>query len=316
MPGHENYVKIGTCGYSYPGMPPTGWHGIFYPKKTARSPGELEFYASYFDAVEINSSFYRPPTSTMAEAWVQKTPPDFQFAVKAWQKFTHATKVGAGAGGKEQAWSRPNDDDVRLFADAIAPLESAGKLGALLFQFPASFQYNTENLARLEWTLDRFERYPKVVELRHRSWSDRRIETSRVLDGSQTTWAFIDEPKFASSVKQEFETGGSLLYVRLHGRNSEKWWNHREAWERYDYFYPAQDIIAFADKIKSAVRTFPKSKIFVFFNNHARGQAVANALMLKNELELEIRARLPRQLVEGYPQLEAVIQSEDRQTLF
>jgi uncharacterized protein YecE (DUF72 family) len=88
---------IGTCGYSYPGEPPNGWSGVFYPKGGKKPVHELEFYAGYFNAVEINATFYRPASAAMARGWVNKTPADFVFTVKAWQKFTHPAKLGGAA---------------------------------------------------------------------------------------------------------------------------------------------------------------------------------------------------------------------------
>ena len=119
----------------------------------------------------------------------------------------------------------------------------------------------------------------------------------------ETSWAFIDEPKFASSVKQELAASGDVAYLRLHGRNQQKWWQHQDAWERYDYFYQADNIRRLADKLKQLSSKSPKTKFYVFFNNHARGQAVANALMLKMALQLDQGMELPPALKEAFPQL-------------
>ena len=89
----ENF-KIGTSGYSYPGDPPKGWYGVFYPETRSKNLNELEYYSQFFDTVEINSTFYRPPSPAMSKAWAKKTPANFEFAVKVWQKFTHPKKIG------------------------------------------------------------------------------------------------------------------------------------------------------------------------------------------------------------------------------
>ncbi len=104
--------------------------------------------------------------------------------------------------------------------------------------------------------------------------------------------------------------------MRLHGRNQEKWWKHGEAWERYDYFYGPGEIRFFGGKLKEIVQRSPKAKIYVFFNNHARGQAVANGLMLKHELGQKMSTDLPRALVQAYPQLAGLGRVESRDTLF
>ena len=205
---------IGTCGYFYPGDPPSGWSGVFYPKgdqKRGKTRADaLEFYAAYFNSVEINSTFYRPASPATARGWVKKTPADFVFTVKAWQKFTHAAKLGEGARGVAERWTPFDRADIEYFTEGIALLVEAGRLGALLFQYPASFVSDVANLEILEKTLSAFNFCPKVVELRHRSWSDHQVETAKLLARLGTTWAFIDEPKFATSIKQELTASGRV----------------------------------------------------------------------------------------------------------
>ncbi|HEX2931040.1 MAG TPA: DUF72 domain-containing protein [Candidatus Binatia bacterium] len=294
---------IGTCGYSYPGDSPKGWNGVFYLKAGRKRVDELEFYSSCFRAVEINSTFYRPPSAQMANAWVNRTPNEFVFAVKAWQKFTHTMKLGGDISSSGKHWERFDNDDVNLFIDDIAPLADAGRLGALLFQYPAGFVRNPENLERLEAGLSAFDLCPKVVELRHRSWSDQHDETQALLERLGAAWAFIDEPKFSTSVKQDLTVSDELAYLRLHGRNQQKWWKHEDAWERYDYFYRADAIRRLAERLKKIPGASPQTKFYVFFNNHARGQAVANALMLQSALAPSVRARAPQALIEAFPEL-------------
>ncbi|MDZ4345389.1 MAG: DUF72 domain-containing protein [Candidatus Binatia bacterium] len=295
--------RIGTCGYSYPGTPPEGWSGVFYPKSRGRRSDKLEFYATYFNAVEINSTFYRPATAAMANGWVKKTPEDFEFAVKVWQKFTHPKKLGVEAAGSSDSWESFAAADVDLFCQGIAPLSDAGKLGPLLFQYPASFHRFEENLEKLSRTLAAFEPYRKVVELRHKSWSDHAEETYSLLSRLNSAWAYIDEPKFDSSVKQELDFSGSIAYLRLHGRNQEKWWRHQAAWERYDYFYPPASVRRLGTKLKQFATKSPATTFYVFFNNHARGQAVANALMLESQLADGKKSPAPQALVEAFPDL-------------
>jgi len=294
---------IGTCGYSYPGDPPNGWSGIFYPKGGKKRVDELEFYASFFNSVEINSTFYRPASAAMARAWISRTPVDFVFTVKVWQKFTHAAKLGDGASGTAEPWAPFDRADIEYFSAGIAPLVEAGRLGGLLFQYPAGFVRNPENAERLEAALAAFNFCPKVVELRHRSWSDRRAETDALLSRLRASWAFIDEPKFPMSVKQDLTATDELTYLRLHGRNAEKWWKHQDAWERYDYFYQAENIHRLTERLRQLAGKSPRSKFNVFFNNHARAQAVANGLMLQAVLTSGAQSRAPRSMIEAFPEL-------------
>ena len=300
---------LGTCGYAYPGAPPNGWNGVFYPKGGAKRVDALEFYATYFNAVEINSTFYHPVSAAMARGWVSRTPADFVFTVKAWQKFTHAAKLGSGTRDGER-WAPVERADIDRFHDGVAPLVEGGRLGALLFQFPAGFVYTAENIDRLETLLSSFEICPKVVELRHRSWSDHHDATEALLARLRTTWVFIDEPKFPTSVKQELAATGELTYLRLHGRNSEKWWHHQNAWERYDYLYPEENIRRLAVKLRQLAGKSPQSRFYAFFNNHARGQAVANALMLQGALLSSDQIRAPHSLLEAFPELPRCLASD------
>jgi len=307
----QRQFRIGTCGYSYPGRPPQGWYGVFYPNAAGRRFAELEFYASYFDLVEINSTFYRPPTPAMAQAWVANTAGDFKFAVKAWQKFTHPTRLGASTAGRTRPWEPFDPGDVELFSRAITPLMEAGKLAALLFQFPAGFQCVAENLERLERTLNAFASFPKIVELRHRSWSDHGSQTIDLLNRRANGWVFIDEPKFPTSVRQELDVCGDLAYLRLHGRNHRNWWKHEQTWERYDYLYSRATMQRLADKLKALAARSPNAQIFVLFNNHARGQAVANALMLKAELDPGTPRRAPGSMIQSFAELSDFAADDD-----
>jgi len=245
----------------------------------------------------------------MAKAWARKTPAAFEFAVKVWQKFTHTRKIGEEVRGAEETWESPGQVDVDLFRKGIDPLTDARKLGVLLFQYPPGFHYTKENLDKLRWTLNAFNGYPTVVELRHRSWSDRAAETKKLLDECGASWVLIDEPKFGSSVRQEFDPVGRIFYLRLHGRNREKWWSHAEAWERYDYLYSPQEIAEIAAKLKSVARAYAErsGKAFVFFNNHARGQAVVNAIMLCHEMGVPVGARLPEEMLRRFPQISGLV---------
>jgi uncharacterized protein YecE (DUF72 family) len=254
----------------------------------------------------------------MAEAWVRKTPDGFEFAVKAWQKFTHAKQIGEGVGVAEASWESPDQADVDLFLRGIRPLQESGRLGALLFQYPPGFHRTTENLERLGWTLRAFNNCPKVVELRHRSWSNQFADTRALLKDCGANWALIDEPKFESSVRQEFAPDEGILYLRLHGRNYEKWWNHDEAWERYDYLYSPKAVAEISRSLKSPAPAGGKrpGKAFVFFNNHARGQAVVNAIMLSHEMGSPVTARPIAQMLRDFPQLSGLVPAPSEDTLF
>jgi len=288
-------LRIGTSGWHYPGGRGT-WDGIFYPRPEDRPRGfdELRFYAERFNTVEVNSTFYGQPRAQVCLGWVKRTPPDFEFSVKLLQKFTHPataldrTPVSAA--------------DVDAFRGGIEPLAAAGKLGALLAQFPSRFHDTPDARNYLAWLMSTFRDYPLAVELRHRSWSDARAATAALLATHDAAWVQIDEPKFGSSIRQAFTPNAErLMYVRLHGRNAAEWWDHEEAEDRYNYLYSAEELAPIIGRLRAArdqVR-----KLYLYLNNHFAAQAVANATMVREMLDQPVTARMPPELVDAYPTL-------------
>jgi uncharacterized protein YecE (DUF72 family) len=267
-------IYIGTSGWSYPKGEGT-WQGFFYP---AGKINELEFYSQFFNTVEVNSSFYRPPDPSIAYNWVKRTPPGFLFAVKLWQKFTHPGMFKEVT-GEAAAISR---EDVDVFYRALEPLAGAGKLGALLAQFPPSFKnddYGRQVLAALART---FGQYPLAVELRHRCWSDD-PRTAQVLRENNIAWVQIDEPKFSNSVAIEVPVTADMAYFRFHGRNAKDWWTGDNE-TRYKYHYSPEEVAGLAERVKKAAE---KTKLlFAYFNNHWQAYAPKNAGDLKKALQL------------------------------
>lgn len=273
----QSKIYIGTSGWSYP-KGRGAWTGYFYP---AGRINELEYYSQFFNTVEINSSFYRPPNPGYVYNWVRRTPPDFRFAVKLWQKFTHPRMYQA-ATGEAAAISQ---DDVDLFHHSIEPLYKAGKLGALLAQFPPSFKNDRYGQQILLAVLRAFGQYRLAVELRHRSWSDD-VHTADLLREHNVAWVQIDEPKFPSSIAADIPLTADIAYFRFHGRNKENWWTG-DSETRYKYLYSPEEIKELADKIRPALEQARLT--FAFFNNHWRGYAPRNAADIKKELKLPVQ---------------------------
>jgi uncharacterized protein YecE (DUF72 family) len=223
----DTRIYIGTSGWSYPKGEGT-WKGHFYPSGKIN---ELEYYSQFFNTVEINSSFYRPPNPGYVYNWVKRVPEDFLFTVKLWQKFTHP-KMYEESTGEAAVISQ---DDVDLFRRSLEPLARYGKLGALLTQFPPSFKNDDFGRQIMEAVIRTFSEYRLAVELRHRSWSDDE-NTARFLRENNVTWVKIDEPKFQSSIAVEVPITSDTAYFRFHGRNIEMWWKG-DSETRYKYLY-------------------------------------------------------------------------------
>lgn len=261
-------LRIGTSGYSY-----ADWRGNWYPKDLP-DRGMLEEYARVFSAVEINFTYYRMPTARTTSSMVRRTAERFLFTLKSHGCFTHDRCYG--------------DGDVRLFRDGAAPLAEAGKLGVLLHQFPFSFRNTPENRQYLLGLRDRFVPWAQVVEFRHRSW-----HTPEIIDflrGEGIGICCVDEPDLPGLMPPFAEVTSDAAYLRFHGRNSAKWFEHEEAAERYDYNYSREEIGPWVERIRQM--SGKASTAFVFFNNHVNGQAPMNAEMLMGMLGLEVPGRL------------------------
>ena len=309
-------LRIGTSGWNYPTGRGT-WNGIFYPPARKRPKGfdELAFYASHFDTVEVNSTFYGQPRAEVSRQWAARTPAGFEFSVKLYQKFTHpkmytervagslAPEAAAmGDGDWLEAITKPNQADLDEFRRGIDPLASAGKLGALLAQFPPSFKETPASRDYLGSLLTALAGYQVAVELRHRSWSDRVGETLELLNHFQAAWVQIDEPKFKFSIRQNYLPNvEGFYYMRLHGRNVAQWWRHAKSEDRYDYLYSADELLEFSDTAGAARRLV--KKLYLYTNNHFSAKSVANAAMIKQQLGEPLEGEYPPEFLERYPEL-------------
>ncbi|MBA3888333.1 MAG: DUF72 domain-containing protein [Acidobacteria bacterium] len=301
-------IRIGTSGWSYPTGKGT-WNGIFYPVppgRRTRGAGkfdDLRFYAEHFDTVEINSTFYGVPAAATVKGWTERTPPGFEFSLKLYQKFTHPGMFAKSTGQDPFDLGRKDVDEFRA---AIEPLAAAGKLGALLAQFPASFKNEPNARGYLEWLLVRFHDYPVAVELRHKGWSDDPVETLQMLDAFGAALAQIDEPKFRLSIRQNLLPNvKTFYYLRLHGRNAAHWWNHDSSEDRYNYLYSADELRPFAEAAETASRQVKKA--YLYTNNHFSAKSVANAAILKHELGQELPGEYPEAFIERYPDLKGLV---------
>jgi uncharacterized protein YecE (DUF72 family) len=288
---------VGTSGWSYPKGAGT-WDGIFYPAHLA-DKDKLAYYAQYFDTVEVNSSFYRPPSPHAARAWAGKVPADFRFTAKLWQKFTHPRMFEQATG---QA-ARVNAADFDVFAEGLAPLAEAGRLGVLLAQFPTSFKPEPGTLEYLEDLVRQLRAagFPLAVELRHRDWtaSEEAQPIRAFMQREGVAWVIIDEPRFKTSIRNIPLTTPERAYLRFHGRNYQNWWRHAESEDRYNYLYTPGEQREIAQDVADVSRRTRET--YAFYNNHYGAKAVVNAVQLQLLLgQPRPKEPLPEPLVAAY----------------
>ncbi len=265
-------IVIGTSGFSY-----ADWRGSFYPEGLGEHD-MLAFYATRFPAVELNFSYYRMPTARTLGAMAAKTPEDFEFVIKAHRSMTHEL----GPGPQRQA-------AFQEFREALRPLEGVGKLGAVLFQFPWRHRPGPGALAYLGEIRELYPDLPLVVEFRNSEWD--RPETYEVLRQAGLGYCCVDEPRLKGLMPRQNLATSTVGYVRFHGRNAAKWWNHKEAWERYDYLYSAEELREWEPAIAEMdART---DVTYVFFNNCHAGQAARNAQMMLDLVGPRARSSSP-----------------------
>jgi len=284
-------IRVGPAGWSY-----ADWRGRVYPEGAGTKFDTLALVAKYFDTAEINSSFYHPPSPDTARSWLRRIEhnPNFVFTAKLYRTFTHER-------GKAIA------EDEKLYREGIDPLWEAGKLGAVLIQFPWSFKNDRDERVYLDQLVTRFKDYPLVVELRHESWNNPRV--LQTLEDLGVGLCDIDQPLFSNSIKPAAEVTSEIGYVRLHGRNYQNWFREEaNVVERYDYLYSPDELQPWVDRIKEV--SDKAKQTFVITNNHARGQSLVNAFEILAELEEE-RVSGPAKLIETYPRLSESVDADD-----
>jgi uncharacterized protein YecE (DUF72 family) len=277
-------IRYGPAGWSY-----EDWKGVVYPKPAPRGFDPLAFLADYFDTVEINSSFYGPPTAKMVKSWLDRvrTHPRFHFTAKLHRRFTHDRKT---------AWSRAEVAEVRAGMDLML---ADDRLGALLLQFPWSFRRTDENREWLDDLTEEFADFPLVLEVRHESWNVPDF-FGEIADRG-IGFVNIDQPLFADSIAPSARATSRVGYVRVHGRNYQDWWRKGAGvYARYDYLYPARELKPWAERVQEIAEKKETEEVYVVTNNHARGKAAANALMLNSMVEGK-RVEAPELLVDAYP---------------
>lgn len=254
-------IYLGTSGFSY-----SDWVGNFYPAGMPKREW-LNYYAREFDTCEVNSTFYALPKPSSLKAMAEKTGEGFLFCFKANQEMTHQRGDNAPI--------------FKAFCQVLEPIITAGKLGCILAQFPYSFGFDRCNWDYLGVVKERLGELPVVIEFRNAHWL--RSEVFDWLRHNGLGFCCVDEPPLPNLLPPVAEATAQIGYVRFHGRNSAKWWQHEQAYERYDYSYTPQELSEWLPKIHKLDSVAEKT--FIFANNHWRGQAVSTIRQLRLMLD-------------------------------
>lgn len=289
-------ILVGTSGYSF-----ADWVGPFYPKGM-RSGDFLVHYARHFDAVEVNSTYYRIPHPDVLGRMERKTPPGFRFVVKLNQAMTHERTL--------------DPQLVRDFLAVLEPLKSAGKYDGLLAQFPWAFHRTAASESFLSSLRDRLAGEPLFVEFRHASWIA--SDTAAWLRERDLGYCAVDEPQLAGLVPPVTMVTAEDAYVRFHGRNAANWWasgrraagrpgseaapssapggvparagapaeggsgSRPGSGDRYDYEYRREELQEWVKKVAELAQAARRT--YLFFNNCHAGQAARSAKLMQELL--------------------------------
>ncbi len=256
-------IRVGCSGFSY-----EDWVGPFYPEGTPAS-AYLTEYAKRFDTVEINTTYYRIPEPKLAEGWVRRTPEGFLFSVKANRLMTHDLGYPDCLAPTAQ------------YLEAIRPIAEAGRLGCVLLQFPNGFRPTVEARDQLAALIDALRPHPVVAEFRRVEWL--RESVPRWLAKRGAGYCCVDEPDLPGLMPRQTVATGGIAYIRFHGRNRQKWYNHNEAWERYDYLYSEEELREWVEPVREMAAA--AGRAFVYMNNHRMGQAPQNAETFRDLLD-------------------------------
>ncbi len=285
-------ILVGTASWTDKTLLESGW----YPDEASTPEKRLDFYAKQFPLVEVDSTYYTPPNERNSQLWVDRTPDGFTFNIKAFSLLTqHPTRTAA-----LYKDLRPETDKVRLypkdiepkvidevwerFLSALEPLHDAGKLGAVLFQFPQWFPIGRANKTYILECQRRCAPYSICVEFRNKTWlsDDNREETLDFLRSYQVPYVCVDMPQgYPSSVPPVVEATADLAVVRFHGHSDK--WQSNDIYERFGYKYSAKELREWAPRVQGLSEQ--ASTVHVLMNNCYRNYAQVNARQLADLLQ-------------------------------
>jgi uncharacterized protein YecE (DUF72 family) len=284
-------IRIGTAGWTDKTLIDSGW----YPPDASNPEKRLRYYARQFPLVEVDSAYYALPAEQTAVAWAARTPVDFTFNIKAFSLFTqHPTAVkslptdlreAAGKSGKDRVYLKDVDPEVtdeawKRFLAALEPLRSAGKLGAILLQFPPWFPISRANKEYIVACAQRAAPDRVCVEFRNHTWmtDDNQKETLDFLAAHRLPYVCVDEPQgYPNSIPPVLAATSDLAVVRLHGHSGK--WESKDIQQRFRYRYSDEELDTWAGNVQRLAED--AAETHVVFNNCYRDYAQVNAQQLE-----------------------------------
>ena len=295
-------ILIGTSSWTDPTLIRSG---RFYPASVKTAEARLQYYASQFRLVEVDSTYYAMPNEDTARLWVQRTDAGFTFDIKTFRLFTlHPTPLvslpkdirdaitKSMTREKKNLYQRDLPPELvnelwGRFERALLPLDSAGKLGIIMFQFPPWFYPGNEQREYIQSCQARLRQYRIAIEFRHNSWVNEknRERTLNFLKDNKLPFVCVDEPQgFKSSVPPVVEATSDISVVRLHGRNRDTWEKQGIGpAERFCYLYSEEELHEWAPKVRELARK--TKQCHVLFNNCHEDKAITNARQIRLMLD-------------------------------
>jgi uncharacterized protein YecE (DUF72 family) len=289
-------IRVGTAGWTDKSLIEAGW----YPQQASTPERRLRYYAEQFPLVEVDATYYALPAEQTAAAWAERTPAGFTFNIKAFSLFTqHPTPVkalpvdlreAAGKAGKDRVYLKDVDPDLTAtawdrFLSALEPLRRAGKLGAILLQFPPWFPISRANKDYIVACAQRAAPRRVCVEFRNHTWmtEDNQQETLGFLTANGLPYVCVDMPQgFSSSIPPVLAATSDLAVVRLHGHSDQ--WESKDIQLRFGYRYSDTELKEWAANVQRLAQDTAQTQ--VVFNNCYRDWAHTNAQRLEGLLEI------------------------------
>ncbi len=294
-------IRVGTASWTDKTLIESGW----YPPEASTPARRLAFYAARFPLVEVDATYYALPAERTAAAWAERTPAAFTFNVKAFSLFTgHPTRIAALPTDLRPAVEKTGRDTVYLrqvdpavadqvwerFLAALEPLRAAGKLGAILLQFPQWFPISRASKDYILSCAARAAPRRVCIEFRNRTWMTpkNQHETLEFLSAHRLPYVCVDMPQgYPSSIPPVLAASADLAVIRLHGHSSK--WDSKDIHERFGYRYTDAELASWAPKIRDLADR--AATTHVLFNNCYRDYAQANAQRLAELLAAQEGAR-------------------------